>query len=77
MSQRLLHYTIIFQAFVFLQLWNQFNARHINEHDYNPFKLFFSNWTFLFIILFAGIVQLVMVQIGGTAVKAFPLSTNH
>ena len=77
MTQRLLHYTIIFQAFVFLQLWNQFNARHINEFDYNPFKLFFSNITFLVIILFAGIVQLVMVQIGGTAVKAFPLSTNH
>lgn len=77
MTQRLLHYTIIFQAFVFLQLWNQFNARHIGQFDLNPFKGFFSNFIFLGIIIFASAVQAIMVEYGGAAVKVYPLTKEQ
>jgi len=76
MTQKLLHYTIIFQSFVFLQLWNQFNARHIVD-NWNTFQGFFSNWTFLFIIFFAGTVQVIMVEFGGEAVKTYPLQKEQ
>ena len=76
MTQKLLHYTVIFQSFVFLQLWNQFNARHI-EDTMNPFKGFFTNFTFLGIIVFATVVQIIMVELGGEAVKTWPLNKEY
>lgn len=74
MTQQLLHYTFIFNIFVFMQLWNQFNARFINLNDMNPFKGFFSNWTFLGILIMSAIVQMALVKYGGEFIQTYPLT---
>jgi len=42
-------YTIVFQAFVFMQLFNIINARKLGNKDYNVFESFFNNGYFLVI----------------------------
>jgi magnesium-transporting ATPase (P-type) len=42
-------YTMVFQTFVFMQLFNQINARKLGANDFNVFAGFFNNGMFLFI----------------------------
>jgi Ca2+ transporting ATPase len=56
-----LHYTLIFQTFVMMQVFNEINSRKLGVHDYNVFKGFFNNWLFLIIIIFTIVVQCVLV----------------
>jgi len=46
-----LHYTMIFHAFVFMQVFNEINSRKLGEREFNVFEGFFNNWLFLFIII--------------------------
>lgn len=43
-------YTIVFQSFVFMQIFNMINGRKLGDQDYNVFAGFFNNWIFLFIM---------------------------
>jgi len=43
-------YTMVFQAFVFMQLFNQINARKLGDKEYNVFAGFFNNMLFLGIV---------------------------
>jgi len=72
-SQKLLHYTIVFQVFVFMQLFNQLNARLIELGEFNIFKGIFRNWLFTFITILTFIIQIIMVEIGGTVTTCYPL----
>ena len=56
---------MVFQAFVFMQLFNQINARKLGANDYNVFAGFFNNWMFLMICVLTFIIQTLMVQYGG------------
>jgi magnesium-transporting ATPase (P-type) len=47
------HYTLIFNAFVFLQVFNEINSRKVNE-EMNVFEKFFDNSTFTIVILLTG-----------------------
>ena len=40
-------YTIIFNAFIMMQLFNMINARKLGEREFNIFSGFFNNWMFL------------------------------
>jgi hypothetical protein len=42
-------YTIIFQAFVMLQVFNEINSRKLGDKEFNVFHRFFNNWLFIFI----------------------------
>lgn len=66
-------YTILFQCFVFMQIFNQINSRKLGD-DLNVFKNFFNNWIFLTIIVFTFVVQVILVQFGGIAVRCYPIS---
>ena len=77
MSQKLLHYTMVFQMFVFMQLFNQINARKIEYGEYNVFEGFFNNFLFIFVTILTFVVQMVMVEIGGKAIKTYPLNTDQ
>lgn len=67
-------YTIIFQTFVFMQLFNQINARKIGANEYNVFANFFNNWLFIAIWLVTIGVQILIVEIGGIAFECEPLN---
>lgn len=62
---KLTHYTIIFHSFVFMQIFNEINARKLGEKEYNIFHGFFNNLLFLFIVLSTIGIQMLMVEYGG------------
>lgn len=70
-------YTIVFQAFVFMQLFNIINARKLGNKDFNVFENFFNNSYFLVIFVLCFVVQMTMVEFGGQAVRAVPLTTEQ
>lgn len=67
-------YTIVFQTFVFMQLFNQINARKLGEKEYNVFSAFFNNWMFLLILVSTFAIQMLIVEFGGRYMRAYPLS---
>ena len=56
------HLTLLFNAFVFCQIFNEFNARSIGD-DANVMTGLARNPVFLSIIIFTVIVQFVMVEV--------------
>jgi len=69
------HYTIIFNVFVFCQVFNEINSRKLT--DWNIFENFFSNPLFSIILLFIVSVQTIIVEFGGNAIKTEPLSWDE
>lgn len=67
-------YTIVFQTFVFMQLFNQINARKLGEKEYNVFAQFFNNWMFILILIATFAIQMLIVEFGGRYMRAYPLS---
>lgn len=67
-------YTIVFQTFVFMQLFNQINARKLGEREYNVFAEFFNNPMFLIILIATFAIQMMIVEWGGRYMRAYPLS---
>jgi len=64
-------YTILFNTFVFFQIFNEINCRLLNN-DWNPFRGFFDNWMFSAILVFCIAAQVIFIEVGGDA-----LSTRH
>lgn len=73
-TAKLLHFTLVFQVFVFMQLFNQFNARLLEEGEFNIFAGCTKNPTFLFIVVLTFVVQILMVEVGGQITKCMPLT---
>eukprot|EP01132_Coremiostelium_polycephalum_P002350 gene2350-2898_t len=67
------HYTIIFNTFVFMQLFNEINSRVLGN-ELNPFKYFFNNPLFLGVLVFTVGIQIVFVTFGGEATSTAPLN---
>lgn len=65
---------MIFNAFVFLQVFNEINARKLGEKEFNIFEGFFNNMLFLYIVVGTIAIQYFMVEYGGTAVRTVPLT---
>lgn len=76
-TQKCLHFTYIFQTFVFMQVFNQINAKKIELGELNIFKGIFNNMLFVWITILTFIIQMGMVEYGGKFVKAYPLKTNE
>ena len=71
------HLSIFFDVFVFLQVFNFFNARKLKKDDLNIFKDIGDNYLFILIVISIFACQLLIVQIGGRALKLVPLSMNQ
>jgi hypothetical protein len=56
-----------------MQIFNQINSRKLGD-DLNIFANFFNNWIFICIMIVTFVVQILIVQYGGIAVRALPLS---
>ena len=69
-----LHYTMIFNTFVFMQVFNEVNCRKIHEHEFNVFEGFFNNPLFLMVIGVTVVTQMLLIEYGGEAVKCTPLT---
>lgn len=67
-TQKLLHYTIIFNAFVFLNIFNLINARKLEPDEWNVFENFCNNQLFFIILVTSLVVQVLMVDIGGKVI---------
>jgi len=72
-SQKMLHYTLIFQAFVFLQIFNLINARKIALGEFNVFSGIFNNCMFGAVLVTTTIIQIGLVEIGGKFAKTYKL----
>ncbi|XP_073675728.1 plasma membrane calcium-transporting ATPase 3a isoform X2 [Garra rufa] len=70
------HYTIIFNTFVLMQLFNEINARKIHG-ERNVFDGIFSNPIFCSIVLGTFAIQFVIVQFGGKPFSCSPLNVEQ
>lgn len=70
------HFTVVFNVFVFCQIFNEFNARSITS-DPNVFRGLFSNPIFLGVIFFTCVTQYGLVEYGGDFVHTVPLNRDQ
>ncbi|XP_016521772.1 plasma membrane calcium-transporting ATPase 1 isoform X2 [Poecilia formosa] len=70
------HYTIVFNTFVLMQLFNEINARKIHG-ERNVFEGVFNNPIFCSIVLGTFIIQILIVQIGGKPFSCVALSLDQ
>ncbi|KAM8934858.1 plasma membrane calcium-transporting ATPase 3 isoform 3-T3 [Pelodytes ibericus] len=70
------HYTIIFNTFVMMQLFNEINARKIHG-ERNVFDGIFANPIFCSIVLGTFGVQIIIVQFGGKPFSCAPLNAQQ
>ena len=67
--------TIIFNIFVFAQLFNELNARHLTKFDVISGVL--GNRLFMAVIVVTAVLQVVLVEFGGDFSSTVPLSWQH
>jgi Ca2+ transporting ATPase len=65
------HYTMIFNTFVLMQLFNEYNSRKLHG-EFNVMAGIFSNTLFIVISGVTFALQVVMCQFGGKALKIHP-----
>lgn len=71
-----IHLTIFFNVFVYLQVFNEINARKLKPSEWNVFAGFFNNPMFLFVLVATVVVQMALTEFGGKAVKCSPLTSD-
>ncbi|XP_075967840.1 plasma membrane calcium-transporting ATPase 1 isoform X1 [Anarhichas minor] len=70
------HYTIVFNTFVLMQLFNEINARKIHG-ERNVFDGIFNNLIFCSIVFGTFIIQIVIVQFGGKPFSCVALTIDQ
>uniref|UniRef100_A0A8C6KJI3 Calcium-transporting ATPase n=1 Tax=Nothobranchius furzeri TaxID=105023 RepID=A0A8C6KJI3_NOTFU len=70
------HYTIVFNTFVLMQLFNEINARKIHG-ERNVFEGIFNNLIFCSIVFGTFVIQIVIVQFGGNPFSCVALSIDQ
>merc|ERR1712071_129528 len=70
------HFTILFNAFVFCQIFNEFNAREIGD-KFQPFYKLSTSPMFLLIIIVTVVSQWLIVEYGGDFTQTTPLALNE
>uniref|UniRef100_A0A8C5QTU6 Calcium-transporting ATPase n=1 Tax=Leptobrachium leishanense TaxID=445787 RepID=A0A8C5QTU6_9ANUR len=70
------HYTIVFNTFVMMQLFNEINARKIHG-ERNVFEGIFNNMIFCSIVLGTFIIQIIIVQFGGKPFSCTELTIDQ
>ena len=70
------HFTVIFNTFVFCQVFNEFNAREIGDR-FDPVRSIAKSPMFLMVILFTVVAQWFIVEFGGDFTQTYPLSLEE
>lgn len=68
--------TFLFNAFVFCQLFNEFNARSIGD-EWNVYAGLETNMLFIGVIVITIILQVFIVEVGGDFTRTSGLSAEH
>jgi magnesium-transporting ATPase (P-type) len=78
LDEKILEYrsTLIFNFFVFAQIFNEFNARSISDR-WNVYEGLHTNWLFMGIIIASAGMQAFMVELGGSFTKTTGLTGEH
>jgi len=71
-----IHFTMIFNTFVMMTLFNELNSRKIHG-ERNIFAGFFSNPIFYTILIVTTVSQVVIIEFGGAAFQTAKLSLEH
>lgn len=75
-EQNLILKTMIFNTFVFLQIFNEVNCRRIDNH-LNIFEGIHRNAYFICIFIFIAVAQVIIVTFGGDAFKTIKLNIGQ
>ncbi|KAJ2776821.1 plasma membrane calcium [Coemansia interrupta] len=67
--------TMVFNSFVFLQVFNQINCRRIQPHEFNVFANIHRDTGFILVQIFIVFAQWVLVTYGGIAFSTVPLTS--
>ena len=73
LTSKLLHFTFIFNVFVFMQVFNLINARKLQKNEWNVFAHFCNNPLFFVIFVLELVLQIAIVEVGGKFFKTYPL----
>ena len=71
------HFTIFFNIFVFMQVFNSINARKLQKEELNVFTGILGNWLYILIQSIIIVGQVILVTFGGRAVRTHPLSLKQ
>jgi calcium-translocating P-type ATPase len=71
--QNKVHLTVIFNVFVWMQIFNEFNARRV-ANEWNVFENLFQNLYFWFIMCITVVLQILMVEFFGAFTSTVPLN---
>jgi magnesium-transporting ATPase (P-type) len=70
-------YTILFNTFIYLHLFNEFNCRKVGATEFNVFHNVFANWYFIFIVVGLMVAQYFFVNWGSTMTRCAPLDAQQ
>lgn len=69
------HYTMVFNTFIFLQIFNLLNCRKIDE-SFNFFSGILDNPVYIFVWIFIVIIQVILGQWGGIFFSCYRLGLS-
>ncbi|KAI8078906.1 PMCA-type calcium-translocating P-type ATPase [Halteromyces radiatus] len=69
--------TMLFNVFVFLQIFNELNCRRIDNTTLNVFSNIHRHWIFILVQIFVIFGQYLIVTFGGIAFKTVPLTASQ
>lgn len=67
-------YTMIFNTFVWMHIFNEFNCRKVGATQYNVFNGLISNWVFLLVISVIITIQFFLVEVAHQFAQTTPLT---
>jgi len=76
MAEPSVHYTLLFNTFVFCQVFNEINSRKVNL-QMNVFDGILTNWVFLGVLAFTAVTQILIVEFGGPATQTVSLTAGQ
>jgi P-type Ca2+ transporter type 2B len=67
------HFTIVFNAFIMMQLFNEINARKIHG-EWNVFRNIFNNYVYIIVLATTLFLQVIIVEYGSFAFRTTALT---
>jgi len=67
-------YTMMFNTFVWMHIFNEFNCRKVGATQFNVMKGLLTNWMFLVVMAVIIALQIFFVEYGGEAMQTTPLT---